>query len=111
MKKGLIWGTGKIFNDTISSVKYHEMRSNFEIKAITSNESNVYIYGYNRVSKENINPKDYDFVIIMAEGVVFRNIFSEALKYGFKEEQLIMSKIVKHPFFDINKYIQINTLL
>ena len=43
MKKGLIWGTGKIFNDTITVIKYHQNRGNFEIKAVTSKEPNVYM--------------------------------------------------------------------
>ena len=107
MKKGLIWGTGKIFNDTITAIKYHQNRGNFEIKAVTSKEPNVYIYDYARISKEDINSNDYDFVIIMAEGAIYNNIKSEALKHGFKKEQLILARVVKHPLFEINKYLEI----
>ena len=108
MREGLIWGTGKVFNDTISAIMYHERRGNFKIKSVTSNDpDNYYIYNYNRVSKDNINTDNYDFVIIMAEDEKFRNIKTEALKIGFKEEQLIMSRVIKHPLFDIEKYLDI----
>ncbi|MBR2526535.1 hypothetical protein IKE67_08745, partial [bacterium] len=73
MREGLIWGTGKVFNDTISAIMYHERRGNFKIKSVTSNDpDNYYIYNYNRVSKDNINTDNYDFVIIMAEDEKFR---------------------------------------
>ena len=43
----------------------------------------------------------------MAEDEIFKNILSEALNIGFKKEQIIMSKVVRHPLFDVDKYLDI----
>lgn len=108
MKKCLIWGMAEVYNETVLSVKYHEIKNNFKVMGITSNAT---IYeefdGYKYINKKDINPKEFDFVIVMAKNKEYHEIIQEALNLGFKRECIIKSDVVNNPLFDINKYLNI----
>ena len=110
IKVGLIWGTGTLYRDAITAIKFHESINNFKIKNITSRDLSgkyQYILDYKCITKDNIKASDYDFVIVTGEDKVYDSIAQDAIEIGFKKEQLIMSRVLKNPYFDLNKYLDI----
>lgn len=106
--KCLIWGSGKVFNKNIITIKYHEVLNKLKISAITS-KSGVYdkILGIKFIKKEDINSKNYDYVIVMADAPLFQKIANEAQNMGFRENQIISYRPFNFEYFDFNKYKKI----
>ena len=108
IKKCLIWGIGQVFFDTISAIKYHELRNNLEVIGFTS-KIDIYkeFYGYKYIPENDIQPHNTDFILALADNNDYKYITEKALSLGFKQDQIISPKVIKHPSFDINKYSNI----
>lgn len=109
MKKCLLWGTGYCFREYVNLVKYHEMRGEFVVVGVTSNFSIFDNYaGYRYICKEKLLKEiDFDFVIVMAEGNAFKEIYAEALAIGVGDENILGYSLLKRQWFDLEKYMRV----
>lgn len=101
----LLWGTGEVFRDNVNLVKYHEQNNQFHIVGITST-TRIYseFEGYRYIPKENIMQMYFDFVVVMARGSVFKDIFYEAVNMGISKEKIYSYKVFSYSVFDIERY-------
>lgn len=104
MKKCLLWGTGRIFNAYANMVKYHEEHGHFAVVGVTSN---IDVYdrrrGYTCIAKSDLKEIEYDFVIMMADGVVLKEIRTELLELGVAPEKIFTYKILSMEDFSIER--------
>ena len=105
MKKVLLWGMGKGFVQYRYIIKYFEMLEKFSVVGVTSNTT-VYeeFYGYKYIRKNNINNVEFNYIVVMEEGEVYKEILKEAISLGIAEENIFHYKVLSIPNFDIDKY-------
>lgn len=107
-KKCIIWGTGGVFLQNITSVKYHENNGAIEIVCITSNEC-IYdsYYGYQWLPKQKALKLDYDVVLVAAEEYLFGGIVSEAKEYGIESHRIFKIDILRKLELDLDANLQL----
>lgn len=111
MLTGILWGMGKTCSENILSVKYHESRGNYRIIGITADipyRSSVLDYPY--ISVDDIDKKDIDFIVVLADGDTFAGIKRIALEHGFEEYRIWSYRPFKQICFDADKYLAIREL-
>ena len=108
MKKLLLWGMGNCFRKYIYAIKYYEMLNKIKIIGVTSNTS-IYeeFYGYKYIRKNTINSEEFDFIIVMADGDICKQILNEAISLGIAKENIINYKVLSIPGFDFDKYVKL----
>lgn len=109
MLKCLLWGSGKVLLDNIKLAKYYEALGQYKICAITAR--NLTYSQFDNIPcilSNQINPIDYDIIIIMSHNYV-SSIIEDAQNMGFKEEVIIPIKVLKLLGFDTNKYLKIKS--
>ena len=104
MKKCLLWGMGNCFKNYIYMVKYHEMMKRFQVVGVTSN-LDIYseIRGYKYIKKSDLENLEFDFIIIMADGDMFKAILHEALMLGISKECILKYNVLFHENFDVDR--------
>ena len=101
----LIWGTGLVFHKNIPLLRFYELNNDIEIKAITSRDTFYKsVAGYTFIKKEKIISSDFDRVIIMAEGKVYKAIYDEAIAKGFRDCDIVPCSVMGIVGFDFAKY-------
>lgn len=108
MKKCLLWGNGRAFNNSINLLKYYEDKHEIDIIGVTSNDQVLKKYlGYDFIPQNQIPNIDFDIVIVMAEKPIYNQICIDASKFGIPNSQLIFYKLLGYPWFDIDKYVKL----
>lgn len=108
MIKCLLWGTGDCFRRYYSNVKLFEIEQKIEVVGITSNVTYFsVIRGVTFINKSEIAKVNYDYVIVMAEGIVLRDICNEAETMGISDDIIVPIKVMSLPGFDFEKYKRI----
>lgn len=105
MIKCLIWGNGDCFRRYYPYIKLYEIEQKIQVVAITSNESYFgVIRGIPFVDKTNIGTINYDYVIVMSEGMTLKAICKEAESIGISDDVIVPIKVMSLPGFDFEKY-------
>jgi len=108
MKKALLWGTGRNFAEYINLVRYHELLKRFKVVGVTSNTSFYSeIAGYKFIRKEELRRVEFDIVIVMTGGNIFKQILLEVLELGISEEYIFSYRVLIHQNLDIDRYIKL----
>ena len=80
-KKIVVWGTGNVYNRTISYIRLYEKSTEISIVGVTSNDQNyALIDGYPFISKNDLCKIDYDYIIVCVQEM--EGVRSEANKLG-----------------------------
>lgn len=105
IQRCLIWGTGICFKNNIRLIQYYEQCGQIKIIGITSDESfYTSIFGYSFMNKCEIDPNEFDVLIVASGRKNFGNIKNEAMLKGISEEKIVPVHVMALPGFDFNKY-------
>ena len=108
MKKAIIWGTGRTFNQYINLLKYHEILKNIIVIGVIS-KSTMFenIYGYKCLSKNKIRSILFDIVIYMGAEEKFQEAKTEMIALGIEQNKIIMYKALTIPDLNMTKYMEL----
>ena len=105
-KKIVVWGTGNVYNRTISYIRLYEKSTEISIVGVTSNDQNyALIDGYPFISKNDLCKIDYDYIIVCVQEM--EGVRSEANKLGIDINRLVSVFVVMQPGFDFEEYSRI----
>jgi len=108
MKKVLLWGMGKCFSEHIYTIKYYEIIGKIYVLGVTSNMSAYQEFdGYKYIRKSDIKTVEFDCIIVMADGMVYKQILNEAFSLGITKEKIFNYRVLNIRGFDIDKYIKL----
>lgn len=104
MKKIIIWGIGKVYNQMRNNISYFEKMKQIKVEYILVNNPFMKkLDGYVVKSSEEIETLDYDYIIIMSDDY-YEEILNEALIKGVKRQKIIPYKILQIPNINLSRY-------
>ena len=107
MRKVLIYGMGKIYEQYILAIKWHERRGTFKVLGVTSNEHYTdFIDGYQFIKKKDIDRYDVDVCIVCTPSIEEVKKELEVL-FGRQKPYTILPNALLLPDFDMDKYIRL----
>jgi len=107
VKKVIIWGTGKDYDQFIPYIELEKYKGNLEIIGVTSNDGWLSsIGGYSFIPKNRISDTLYDYIIV-ASTTFFDEIRQECRLYGINMERVLHGAVFKIPYFDFERYLQV----
>ena len=102
-------GNGSCLFENINLLKYHEMLEHFQVVGVTA-KSSIYseIGGYRYIDRNDINCVEFDFVIIFTYITdTLDVILKDIAALGIRDEIVFTHNILKHPAFNIHKFLQL----
>lgn len=107
MFRCILWGTGKVFYENISIIRYHEIVNNICVVGLTADKV-IFdeIAGWKFIRKEELYTISFDLIIIMSDRFL-QEIEDEAVGMGVDESAIISYRALKIPPIDLKKYMVI----
>lgn len=108
MKRILIWGTEKVYDQYINALKYQELLGNIKVIGVTSEYySYECVDGYSFVDVENIDYLSFDILVVAARRKEerFKDILSKARQNNILEENILPIEVFAIPGFTVEKYL------
>ena len=101
----LIWGTGHLYNANLNLIKLYEVRGDFQVIGVTSNDANMkkWVDGYRFVGKSELRGLNFDFCFVTTAD--FESVKHEAVLYGIDAYKLIPIRILSIPYISFEKYV------
>lgn len=99
----LIWGSGSIYDEMITLIKYYENNGQFRVVGITSDDcyyDNIDEYPF--IAKKYLGHIAFDWVFICVRDEI--SVRKEAVLLGIEENKLLSVRILLLPYFDFTKY-------
>lgn len=110
MKKIIIWGTSKKYDDYFYAIKYLEMRNIITVVGVTSSSGCYSILdGYPFYPKNYLPFIDFDYLVVAA-GPAYSDIVKEAeeiLEDRGKSNKIINASVLNIPNLDLEQYIRV----
>lgn len=105
MYRIVIWGTGKAYNRTMNLIKFYEIRGDFKVVGVFSNNLNIpnQVDGYPFFNKNVVKDLDFDYCVVAFED--FDAAREEAPRLGILPSCLIPFYVLSIPHFDFESYI------
>ncbi len=105
MKKVIIWGMGREYENLNVLFKYYEMIGDFSVMGITSDiDDYSYLDGYQFFMKKEIVKLPFDYLIICSR-VFYYSIKNEANQLGISDQKILSAFALQIPGFRIEKYM------
>ena len=100
----LIWGSGNVYDEMFTLIKYYENIGQFHVVGITSNDCYYdSIDDYPFIKKKDLNRIVFDWILICAKDEAA--VRKEALLLGITEDKMLSARILSIPYFDFMRYI------
>lgn len=106
MYQVIIFGTGKLYNDALLSIKVHESTGAIKVVGIVSSEISTgrFLDGYRVISLAEIQSIEYDYCLFARPEKEIEN----ALKY-IPREKNVPIRVLHIPYFNFADYIRLKT--
>lgn len=109
MQKIVIWGTGEIYDQYITLIKYYESQKQFTVIGVTSNDSYFsYLDNYRFIPKSELVDAEFDWILICVGNRAIPAIRREAISMNIAEDVLLSIHILQLPNFNFEKYIKLS---
>lgn len=106
MNNILIWGSGSVYDEKLTLIRYYESKGDFHIIGITSNDSYYdSIDGYSFVKKEDIKSVKFDWILLCAKDEI--SVRKDIISLGIDENKVLSARVLSIPYFDFGKYISL----
>lgn len=109
MYKIAIWGTGRIYDHYINTVKYQELLGKIRGGDIyITGKENLYDFldGYRYLNLQQLKAENIDYIVV-ATDQFFNEVVGEAKQLGFDREHILPIRIFAMPCFDFDNYVKL----
>lgn len=105
--KCVIWGSGEDYHECANQIQYEICKSNLSVEAIvTKNIIGKSLDGFPLVSSKKLTDIKFDYLLVLSSKY-FKEIHLEAIQMGIAEDVIINGRVLKIPFFDFNRYVNL----
>lgn len=106
MRKVLIWGSGRDYNQLFNLLKCEETKKNIEIVGIVSKDKwQKRLDGTDVLKPDDIAEMGIAFdYIIVASSRYYDQIVRNAIERGIERNKIINGRVIYTPYFDFNDY-------
>lgn len=106
--KVALWGLGEEYNSLLNILKVWEMLGEIEIVALTAKElpDVSKIDGWRVIHRNKLQRLDIDYLVI-CNICCADEIIKEAVSLGIERGKIILSRVLKIPYFNWKNYIDI----
>lgn len=109
MRKVIIWGTGREYEEIINQIQYEICKGNLKVIALVARQEDIIgstLDGFKMIRREDISSAEVDYLIITSTKW-YKEIKNEALLLGICENKIINGRVFKLPLFDFERYIKL----
>lgn len=109
MRKCIIWGLGREYEEIFKSVHYEIAKGNMTLVALVAKPEDIVGTmrdGYHIINKSELSDMEFDYLII-ASTLWFNEIRKDAMEVGVSSAKILNGKIFKLSLFDFKRYVNL----